>query len=35
MEMPHSCSMYAEKDEECFDEVATDPSRVGDLVLQC
>lgn len=29
MEMPHSCSMYAEKDEECFDE-DTVPSELDD-----
>ena len=27
METPHSCLVYAEKDEQCFDEVATDPSQ--------
>jgi hypothetical protein len=31
METPHSCSMYAEKAEQCFDEVATDPSQIVDL----
>jgi hypothetical protein len=33
METPHSCSMYAEKDDHCFDEVPTDPSQIVDLVL--
>ena len=27
METPHYCSMYAEKDDHCFDEVPTDPSQ--------
>ena len=35
METPHYCSMYAEKDDHCFDEVPTDPSQTVDLALQC
>ena len=34
METPHSCLVYAEKDEQCFDEVSTDPSEMVDNVLQ-
>jgi hypothetical protein len=33
METPYSCSIYAEKDDHCFDEVPTDPLQIVDLVL--